>query len=55
MDRSNGVTKTVVGISLLLHAKAPTLDNVGHRVEFNNNKKNQDNNNNIFRVFTYIY
>ena len=29
----------VVRISPRLHAKAPTLDNAGHRVEFNNNKK----------------
>ena len=54
MDQPSGVAKTVVGISPLLCAKAPTLDNAGHRVKFNNNNSNQNNNNNIFMFLKYI-
>ena len=36
----------VVGIYPRLHAKAPTLDNVDHRVYLNNNNMKQNKNNN---------
>ena len=54
MDRPSGVTKTVVGISPLLHADAPTLACPEHKEEFNNKKRNDTTKANIFRVFTYI-
>ena len=63
-DRASRVAKTVVGISPLLCPKAPTLDQLDHRVEFMvrgisqpklpiiNNNNNKDN---IFYDFLYIF
>ena len=48
MDRLSGVAKTVVGISPLLRADAPTLARLEHKEEFNNNEKY------FLRVLTYI-
>ena len=53
MDRLSGVSKTVVGISPLLRAKAPILDCLENKEEFNNNKK-KDKNNKYFLGFSHI-
>ena len=55
MDRPSGVTKTIVGISSWLRAKAPTLAPPKHKEEFNDNKKKLDNNSKYFQGFFHIY
>ena len=42
MDQPSGVSKTIVEISPLVCAKAPTLDRLDHRVEFNNGNGKQE-------------